>query len=144
MPCPWGASKEPMTLPFLSMWIIEGGRTQQSAIGGVSSASSSISVRSFGRSNTQTLSSLSTPKPVTPPTFHLFGNGLGQSGSNLNLGALCDCAPEAKHIARKLRPANPPNALGRRLRSIFLIMGSLRHIRVSWSQIRVESIPQEK
>src|SRR6202140_2251396 len=97
MPCPWGASKEPMTLPFLSMWIIEGGRTQQSAIGGVSSASSSISVRSLGRSNTQTLSSLSTANPVTPPSFHLFGRGLGQSESNLNFGAVCCCAPSETH-----------------------------------------------
>src|ERR1700687_5016574 len=82
MPCPWGASKEPITLPLLSMWIIEGGRTQQSASGGLSSASSSMSVRSFGRFSTQTLSSLSTASPVTPPIFHLFGRGLGQYGSN--------------------------------------------------------------
>src|ERR1700682_6841262 len=93
MPCPCGGSKEPITSPLLSMWIIDGGRTQQSAIGGVSSASSSISVKSFGRSNTQTLSSLSTATPVTPPIFHLFGRGLGQSGSNLNLGAAGFCAP---------------------------------------------------
>src|SRR5438874_13700904 len=89
MPWPCGASNDPMTLPFLSMWIIDGGCTQQSAIGGESSASSSMSVRSFGRSNTQTLSSLSTARPVTPPIFHLLGRGLGQSGSNLNLGAVC-------------------------------------------------------
>src|SRR6266436_2653819 len=81
-----------MTLPVLSMWIIAGGRTQQSATGGVSSASSSISVISFGRSYTQTLSSLSTARPVTPPIFHLFGSGLGQSGSNLYRGAVCLCA----------------------------------------------------
>src|SRR4029077_5950546 len=93
MPCPCGASKEPITLPFLSMWIIAGGRTQQSATGGVSSASSSISVRSFGRFSTQTLSSLSTAKPVTPPSFHLFGSGLGQSGSNLNVGPVSPCPP---------------------------------------------------
>src|ERR1700686_2186518 len=132
-----------MTLPFLSMWIMDGGRTQQSAIGGVSSASSSISVRSFGRSNTQTLSSLSTAKPVTPPIFHLFGNGLGQSGSNLNFGAPCDCAPIATNNANKHRPANRPNALVRRLRSLVLFMGSLRHIKVSCSQIRVESNPRQ-
>src|SRR5580698_3368687 len=99
MPCPWGASKEPMTLPFLSMWIIAGGRMQQSASGGVSSASSSMSVRSFGRSYTHTLSSLSTASPVTPPIFHLFGRGLGQSGSNLNLGAVGSCAPSDTHMA---------------------------------------------
>src|SRR5438309_7247038 len=87
MPCPCGGSKEPITLPSLSKWIIEGGRLQQSAIGGVSSASSSISVRSLGRSSAHTLSSLSTAKPVMPPIFHLLGSGLGQSGSNLNLGA---------------------------------------------------------
>src|SRR5579862_807095 len=104
MPCPWGASKYPMTLPFLSMWIIEGGRIQQSAMGGVSSASSSISVRSLGRSYTQTLSSLSTARPVTPPIFHLFGRGFGQSGSNLNLGAVCSCPPSDRHRSNKPRP----------------------------------------
>ena len=45
-----------------------------------------MSVRSFGRSNTQTLSSLSTASPVTPPIFHLFGSGLGQVGIELELG----------------------------------------------------------
>src|SRR5271168_440371 len=99
-----------MTLPFLSMWIIEGGRTQQSAIGGVSSASSSMSVRSFGRSYTQTLSSLSTANPVTPPIFHLFGRGFGQSGSSLNLGAVCSCAPSEAHKTDKPRPTNTANA----------------------------------
>src|SRR6516164_1327449 len=92
------------------MWIIEGGRTQQSASGGVSSASSSISVRSFGRSNTHTLSSLSTAKPVTPPIFHLLGKGLGQSGSNLNLGAVCSGAPESTQTTSRPRPANGTNA----------------------------------
>src|ERR1700724_730053 len=120
MPCPWGASKEPMTLPFLSMWIIEGGRTQQSAIGGTSSASSSISVRSFGRSYTQTLSSLSTANPVTPPIFHLLGRGLGQSGSNLNFGAFFSCAPSDTHKANKPRPANPATAQIPTLLSLFM------------------------
>src|SRR5579862_3389584 len=109
MPCPWGASKEPITLPLLSRWIIEGGRTQQSARGGFSSASSSMSVRSFGRSSTQTLSSLSTANPVTPPIFHLFGRGLGQSGSNLNLGAVCICAPSDTHRSDKTRLATAAN-----------------------------------
>src|ERR1700693_310251 len=113
MPCPWGASKEPMVLPFLSMWIIDGGRTQQSAIGGVSSASSSISVKSFGRSYTQTLSSLSTANPVTPPIFHLLGSGLGQSGSNLNLGAVGSCAPSNAHKTNTPRPANAFTLLSR-------------------------------
>src|ERR1700724_4178874 len=108
MPCPWGASKEPMTLPFLSMWIIEGGRTQQSAIGGTSSASSSMDVRSFGRSYTQTLSSLSTANPVTPPIFHLLGRGLGQLGSTLNLGAVCACGGGAAAKKKaKLKPSAP-------------------------------------
>src|SRR5260370_19961038 len=110
MPCPWGASKEPMTLPFLSMWIIEGGRTQQSASGGVSSASSSTSVRSFGRSNTETLSSLSRANPVTPPIFHLFGSGLGQSGSYLNFGAVFSCAPSNTHMTNKPRLASTATA----------------------------------
>src|SRR5713226_4383592 len=100
-----------MVLPFLSMWIIEGGRTQQSAIGGFSSASSSISVRSFGRSYTQTLSSLSTANPVTPPIFHLFGRGLGQSGSSLNFGAVGCCAASDKHKTNKPRPASTANVL---------------------------------
>src|SRR5690242_21963082 len=65
---------------------MEGGRTQQSAT--PISASISMSVRSFGRSRTQTLSSLSTARPVTPPSFHLLGRGFGQSGSNLNFGAV--------------------------------------------------------
>src|ERR1700730_9072730 len=87
----------------------EGGSLQQSAIGGVNSASSSISVRSFGRSYTQTLSSLSTAKPVMPPIFHLFGSVFGQSGSNLNFGAASSDAPstEEKWPARKrLAPTN--------------------------------------
>src|SRR6202158_2505621 len=94
-----------MTFPFLSMWIIEGGRTQQSAIGGVSSASSSISVKSLGRSSTQTLSSLSTANPVTPPIFHLFGRGLGHSGSNLNLGTAGGCAQTDIHRIKNPAPA---------------------------------------
>src|SRR5947199_8572364 len=100
MPCPCGASNDPMTLPFLSMWIIDGGWTQQSAVGGLSSAWSSISVRSFGRFNTQTLSLLSTARPVTPPIFHLLGSGLGQSGSNLYFSAAGVCAPS---VAYKIR-----------------------------------------
>src|ERR1700676_4376971 len=111
MPCPCGGSVEPMTLPSLSMWIMDGGSTQQSAIGGVSSASSSISVRSFGRSCTQTLSSLSTANPVTPPIFHLFGKGFGQSASTLYFGAFCVCAPRAPNKTNKHRPAARPNAI---------------------------------
>src|ERR1700684_3600167 len=89
----------------------EGASLQQSAIGGVSSASSSMSVRSFGRSYTHTLSSLSTASPVTPPIFHLLGRGLGQSGSNLNLGAVSSCAPTEMHKANRPRPANTANAV---------------------------------
>src|ERR1700680_3433727 len=102
---------------------MDGGRTQQSAIGGVSSASSSISVRSFGRSCTQTLSSLSTAKPVTPPIFHLFGKGFGQSASTLYFGAFCVCAPRALNNTKRHRPAAKPKA------TIFLslLMGSLPH-----------------
>src|ERR1700722_9742087 len=81
----------------------EGGILQQSAIGGFNSASSSISVRSFGRSYAQTLSSLSTARPVIPPIFHLFGSGFGQSGSNLNFGTASSVAPITieKWFARK-------------------------------------------
>src|ERR1700676_3227368 len=89
---------------------IDGGRTQQSAIGGVSSASSSISVRSFGRSCTQTLSSLSTANPVTPPIFHLFGRGFGQSASTLYFGAFCVHAPRAPNKTNKHRHAARLNA----------------------------------
>src|SRR5229473_2988965 len=98
---------------------IDGGRTQQSAIGGVSSASSSMSVRSFGRSCTQTLSSLSTAKPVTPPIFHLFGKGFGQSASTLYFGAFCVCAPRAPNKTNMHRPAARPNAIT----LLFLFMG---------------------
>src|SRR5580692_2591830 len=105
MPCPCGGSMEPITLPALSMWIMDGGRVQQSAIGGVSSASSSISVRSFGRSWTQTLSSLSTANPVTPPIFHLFGSGFGQSESTLYFGAFCVRALRAAKRTKTNRPA---------------------------------------
>src|SRR6202051_5255605 len=98
-------------LPSLSMWIIEGGRAQQSAR--LISALSSMSLRSFGRSYTQTLSSLSTANPVTPPLFHLFGKGFGQSESNLNLGALVGefgcCAPSITHQTNNPRPAPAAN-----------------------------------
>src|SRR5436190_23992790 len=80
IPCPCGASNEPMTVPSLSMWIIDGGRAQQSDTP-VSDSSSRL-VRSFGRSYTHTVSSLgATASPVTPPIFHLFGITLGQPGS---------------------------------------------------------------
>src|ERR1700732_5518393 len=136
MPCPCGGSKGALTLPSLAMWIIAGGRTQQSAIGGVSSASSSISVISFGRSYTQTLSSLSTARPVTPPIFHLFGSGFGQSGSNLNLGAVSVGAPRStrktpapKNTTKKANSAKPAN-LSQALvpiRRIFTILLSPHH-----------------
>src|SRR6202049_4750291 len=96
----------------------EGGSLQQSAIGGVGSASSSISVRSLGRSYTQTLSSLSTAKPVTPPIFHLFGRGFGQSGSNLNFGAAGSCAAIDTHQTNKPSPATTANARPHRLLSL--------------------------
>src|SRR6202158_6077220 len=91
-----------------AMWIIDGGWTQQSAIGGFNSASSSMVVRSLGRSYTQTLSSLSTANPVTPPIFHLLGRGFGQSGSNRNFGAV-NSAPHATHHTNKPRPADTAN-----------------------------------
>ena len=81
MPCPWGASKKPMTWPFLSIWIMDGGRTQHSAMGGESSARSSSAVRSLGRLYTHTSSLLSTARPVTPPIFQRLGSGFGQVGS---------------------------------------------------------------
>src|SRR5579862_1581015 len=120
MPCPCGGSKEPITSPFLSMWIIDGGRVQQSAPVGVTSARNSISLRSFGRSSTQTLSSLSTAKPVTPPIFHLFGIGLGQFGSNLYLGAASSCAPSPTHNANKPRLPNTANARLHTRRLLFM------------------------
>src|ERR1700685_1546427 len=115
-----------MTLPFLSMWIIEGGRTQQSAIGGFNSASSSMSVRSFGRSYTHTLSSLSTARPVTPPIFHLLGRGLGQSGSNLNLGGAGSSAAGKLVNTNKQRPVDRANASFQKL-----LVGSMNSSRYS-------------
>src|SRR5687767_10415154 len=91
MPCPCGASNEPMTSPVLLMWIIVGGLTQQCAVGGFVAALSSCSVVSFGRLSTHTLSSLSTARPVTPPIFQLFGSGFGHVGSKTYRGAP-DCA----------------------------------------------------
>ena len=44
MPCPCGASNDPITSPVLLMWIIVGGRTQQCAVGGFVDALSSCSV----------------------------------------------------------------------------------------------------
>src|SRR5260370_20070249 len=88
------------------MWIMEGGRVQHSAVGGFFAACSSVSLKSAGRSSTQTLSSLSTARPVTPPSFHLFGRGLGQSGSNLYLGAVCAWAPRTKQPVQRQRPIN--------------------------------------
>src|SRR5260370_36469554 len=99
-----------MALRVLPIWIGGGGGLQQAARGGFGAASSLISVKSWGRSNTQTLSSLSTAKPVTPPIFHLFGRGLGQSGSNLNFGAVGSCAASTAHKTNKPKPANPANA----------------------------------
>src|SRR5580693_7991842 len=110
MPWPSGSSgvKEPITSPFLSMWIIDGGRVQQSPVGGFFAAWSSRSLKSFGRSSTQTLSSLSTASPVTPPNFQLFGRGLGQSGSNLYLGGVSVCAPTPAPPANKPQANKPP------------------------------------
>src|SRR5258708_21627976 len=104
------------------MWIIDGGRTQQSAIGGVSSASSSMSVKSFGRSSTQTLSSLSTPSPPTPPIFHLLGKGLGQSGSNSYFVADNPSPPNVTHNANTNTPITIPNTPIRTLRSLIYFM----------------------
>src|SRR5215467_12412863 len=61
-------------------------------------------VRSLGRLSTQTLSSLSTASPVTPPSFHLFGRGFGQSGSNLSFGAVRVCAPSKAQKKITLMP----------------------------------------
>src|ERR1700730_4685615 len=126
MPCPSGASKEPITSPFLSMWIIEGGRVQQSAVGAASSALSSMSLKSFGRSSTHTLSSLSTANPVTPPIFHLLGRGLGQSGSNLYFGGDCVCAPIVTDKPNKQRHAMKTNTQLRTFRPQFISPSSYR------------------
>ena len=108
-----------MTLPFLSIWIIAGGRLQQSAMGGVSPPLLSSGMVSFGRVSTQTLSSLSTAKPVMPPIFHLLGRGFGQVGSHLYLGmsgelvtaqgsrgAFCAITPRTTHTANRHIPAD--------------------------------------
>src|SRR5579872_4581476 len=104
------------------MWIIEGGRAQQSA--SLTSALSSISRKSLGRSSTHTLSSLSTASPVTPPIFHLLGRGLGQSGSNLYFSAAGVCAPKAAHRTDRATPSHRADARAPRI----LFIGSpLRH-----------------
>src|ERR1700676_1035334 len=122
MPWPSGSSgvKEPITSPFLSMWIIDGGRVQQSPVGGFFAAWSSRSLKSFGRSRTQTLSSLSTASPVTPPNFQLFGSGLGQSGSYLYLGCVSVCAPTPAPQANKpqANKQSPASTVTARLRTI--------------------------
>src|SRR5271168_3984077 len=111
-------------------------------MGGFSSASSSISVRSFGRSSTQTLSSLSTARPVTPPIFHLFGRGLGQSGSSLNLGAVCSWAASDIHKTNRPRLANMTNARLDALLSLFMRPRKVR--RWIYKANRAESSPQER
>src|SRR5215469_12398736 len=105
---------------------MEGGRVQQSAVGSASSALSSISLKSFRRSKTHTLSSLSTASPVTPPIFQLFGKGLGQSGSNLYFGAACCCAPSATDKTNRQRPGKPTNARLHTLRPLFIRPSSCR------------------
>src|SRR5579864_2210148 len=127
---------------------MEGGRTQQSAIGGVSSASSSISVRSFGRSCTQTLSSLSTARPVTPPIFHLFGRGLGQSGSNLNLGTAGSGAPNSGTLtANAPSTASTANTPASTLRLLVIDASSVPKIicyrprhRLEWTTSEVQAM----
>jgi len=64
---------------------------------------------------------------LTPPIFHLFGKGLGQSGSNFYFGADCVCAPTPTHYASKPRPPKAPNASIHMLRSILVFMGLLPH-----------------
>src|SRR5450755_129123 len=86
---------------------MDGGWTQQSDSGGSSSAWISMLVRSAGRLNTQTLSSLSTAKPVTPPIFHLLGSGLGHVASTLNLGTSGASAPTRAHAASTVQPTSP-------------------------------------
>src|ERR1700682_4655493 len=66
-----------------------------------------MDTRSLGRFSTQTLSSLSTARPVTPPIFHLLGSGLGQVGSTLNFGTAGDCAPTRVQVANMASPTSP-------------------------------------
>src|SRR5438309_4307191 len=101
---------------------MEGGRVQHTAVGGFFAACSSVSLRSAGRSSTQTLSSLSTTSPVTPPSFHLFGRGLGQSGSNLYFGAVCACAPKRTQAVTIQRPINLEKVGPPTRQRIFVIM----------------------
>src|SRR5215470_8323690 len=114
---------------------MEGGRTQQSAMAGASSALSSMSRRSFGRSYTQTLSSLSTARPVTPPIFHLFGIVFGQSGSNLYLGAAGVCATTgiARVVTAAHRPANAANVHALLIAVSSSCVGNDTRSRVSWA-----------
>src|SRR2546426_2363353 len=94
-------------------------------------------VRSFGRLSTQTLSSLSTASPVTPPSFHLFGSGLGQSGSSLYFGAAwpCPCAGARAPARRATQTANkngPDHRASARTTLSFLI--DVLHIGELWGQ----------
>src|SRR5438309_11263974 len=104
---------------------MEGGRVQHTAVGGFFAACSSVSLRSLGRSSTHTLSSLSTASPVTPPSFHLFGRGLGQSGSNLYLGAVRACAPKRTQAVKTQKPIKLERVRFRRRPRIFDIMERL-------------------
>src|ERR1041385_2838691 len=127
-----------MTSPFLSMWIIAGGRLQQSEIGGVRPPCASSGKVSLGRVSAQTLSSLSTANPVMPPSFHLFGSGLGHVGSHLyfgmsgelvtahgSLAAFCAVSPRTRQTARRHRQTASAHSRARGLRPIrFFIEGS--------------------
>src|SRR5260370_15430706 len=109
---------------------MDGGRAQHTAVCGFFAACSSVSLRSLGRSSTQTLSSLSTASPVTPPSFHWSGKGLGQSGSNLYFGAVCACAPRTAQAVKKQRPISLEKARARKLQWIF--MGTLLQCRSNY------------
>ena len=52
-----------------------------------------------GRLYSQTFSSRSSARPVTPPSFQLLGKSFGQVGSNTSSGARCACAQSATDMS---------------------------------------------
>ena len=113
MPWPCGASNEPMTLPALSKWIIDGGRTQQSD---AAELGFELEVRQVVRTVVHPDGVVlgATARPVTPPIFHLFGSGFGQPGSYMSRGA-CPCASATIYRTIPQRPMVKTTAFIHRL-----------------------------
>src|SRR5215831_3868085 len=99
-----GLPQDLSRLPAVSNSRTAGAGEQHSA----SPFATASSLRSRGRLSTQTWSSLSTNRPVMPPSIQWFGNGLGHSGSYLYFGGRSAAAsPETPvpSTARQHKPA---------------------------------------